>query len=261
MLPLLPERSTKPRSSGVTMVMDKGLGLYQAQDLAEATGHLVDFLKLGFGTSVVCSKVKEKARLYRAHGMHVYVGGTLFEAFIVRNRFDDYRRYIDRLGCDAVEVSDGSIVMEEEEKCRYITLLARDFTVVSEVGAKDAGVHLDADVWIQCMNNELSAGSSFVIGEARETGTVGIYEQSGQADDALIQSIIKEVPADRIIWEAPQKSQQTWFIRLLGSNVNLGNIAPFEVAALETLRLGLRGDTFFDFLPEDFSKHKLTGKQ
>ncbi len=242
------------------MVMDKGLGLNQAQDLAETTGHLIDFLKLGFGTSVVCRNVKEKVKTYRRHNMKVHVGGTIFEAFYVRNSFDDYRRYIDDLGCDAVEISNGSIMIEEEEKCRIIEQLAAEYTVVSEVGAKEADVLLDASTWIHSMMNELAAGSEFVIGEARESGTVGLFEKSGKADDTLINDILKTVPPEKVIWEAPLKAQQTWFIRLLGPNVNLGNINPFEVAAVETLRLGLRGDTFFEFLPDEFQKHKLTSK-
>lgn len=257
MLPLLPEREKKPRSVGVTMVMDKGLGIRQAQDLAETSGHLIDFLKLGFGTSLVSEKVKEKVQVYRNHGIKVSVGGTLFEAFFIRDRFDDYLKYIDAIGCDTVEISDGSILMPEDEKCRIIEKLAKDYTVVSEVGAKDPDVLVDAHSWSASMKKELAAGSSFVIGEARESGTVGIYEKNGSADAALISDILTMVPGEKIIWEAPLKAQQVWFIKQLGANVNLGNIAPSEIAALETLRLGLRGDTFFDFLPESFDKYKL----
>ncbi len=257
MLPLLPEREKKPRSFGVTMVMDKGLGIRQAQDLAETSGHLIDFLKLGFGTSLVSEKVKEKVQVYRNHGIKVGVGGTLFEAFFIRDRFDDYLKYIDAIGCDTVEISDGSILMQEDEKCRIIEKLSKDYTVVSEVGAKDPDVLVDAHRWSASMKRELAAGSSFVIGEARESGTVGIYEKSGRADATLISDILTMVPGDKIIWEAPLKAQQLWFIKQLGANVNLGNISPSEIAALETLRLGLRGDTFFDFLPESFDKYKL----
>ena len=256
MIKLLPERKEKPRHSGVTMVMDKGLGLRQAQDLMETSGHLIDFIKLGFGTSLVCRQVKDKAWLYREHDIKVYVGGTLFEAFMVRDQFDEYLEYIEELGCDAVEVSDGCIRMNHEEKCRIIRQLAEDYTVVSEVGAKTDDVVMAAGDWVEAMNNELAAGSSFVIGEARESGTVGIYGKDGCADEALIQEIVAHVPGEKVIWEAPAKYQQTWFIRLLGANVNLGNIAPAEIAALETLRLGLRGDTFFDFLPDHLKECK-----
>ncbi len=239
------------------MVMDKGLGIRQAHDLAETGGHLIDFLKLGFGTSYVSKNVKEKVKIYREHNMNVCPGGTLFEAFYIRNRLDDYLRYVDEIGCDAVEVSDGSVFIEEEEKCRIIERLASEYIVVSEVGAKESDVHIDTSVWINSMLSELAAGSNYVIGEARESGTVGIYEKNGSADDSLIQNIINAVPAEKIIWEAPLKAQQIWFIRLLGANVNLGNIAPAEIAPLETLRLGLRGDTFFEFLPEEYQKCKL----
>ncbi len=258
MLPLLPERTQKPRSNGVTMVMDKGLGIRQARDLVETSGHLIDFLKLGFGTSLVTKNIQEKIKLYQEYDMKVCVGGTLFEAFLIRDRLDDYLRFINDLGCDTIEVSDGSIQMESERKCALIEQLSKKYTVVSEVGAKDSEVVLDTSHWIQSMENELSAGSSFVIGEARESGTVGIYEKNGSADDQLIRNIISKVPQERIIWEAPLKSQQTWFVRLLGANVNLGNIAPSEIAAVETLRLGLRGDTFFEFLPQEMDKHKLS---
>ncbi len=257
MIRLLPERKEKPRHSGVTMVMDKGLGLRQAQDLVETSGHLIDFIKLGFGTSLVTSQTKDKAWLYREHDIKVYVGGTLFEAFMVRDQFDEYLAYIEELGCDAAEISDGCIRMDHEEKCRIIRQLTEDYTVVSEVGAKSGEVVFAAGDWVEAMNRELEAGSSFVIGEARETGTVGLYDKDGCADEALIQEILAQVPREKVIWEAPAKHQQTWFIRLLGSDVNLGNIAPAEIAALETLRLGLRADTFFDFLPDHLKERKL----
>ncbi len=241
------------------MVMDKGLGINQARDLAETTGHLIDFLKLGFGTSVVCKNVQEKVSLYKDHDMYVYVGGTLLEAFLVRGQFEDYIRFIEKLGCNAVEVSDGSISLNHHEKCRIISKLAEKYTVLSEVGAKEADIVIEPEVWIDSIKSELEAGSTFVIGEARESGNVGIYEKNGSADSELIHQILAHVPSQKLIWEAPLKQQQTWFISLLGSNVNLGNIAPADVAALETLRLGLRGDTFFAFLPDDYHKHKLTG--
>ncbi|MFP4065024.1 MAG: phosphosulfolactate synthase [Bacteroidales bacterium] len=256
MIKLLPERKEKPRHSGVTMIMDKGLGLRQAQDLVETSGHLIDFIKLGFGTSLVCRQVKDKAWLYREHDIKVYVGGTLFEAFLVRDQLDEYLEYIEELGCDAVEISDGCIRISQEEKCRIIRKLAEDYTVVSEVGAKTNEVVMAAGDWVEAMNKELEAGSSFVIGEARESGTVGIYGKDGCADEALIQEIVTRVPGEKVIWEAPAKHQQKWFIQLLGTNVNLGNIAPDEIAALETLRLGLRGDTFFNFLPDYFNERK-----
>ncbi len=257
MLDLLPEREKKPRRSGVTMVMDKGLGLRQAEDLAETAAHLIDFLKLGFGTSYVSSKTVEKVKIYHQHQMKVFVGGTLLEAFLVRDQLDDYLRYIDALGCDTVEVSDGCIRLPHEEKCNLIDRLRKDYTVLSEVGAKDCNVTMDDERWSDAMQQELSAGSRFVIAEARESGTTGIYGREGNVDEDLIQCIRQGVGDDKIIWEAPLKQQQIWFIKQFGANVNLGNIAPSEIAALETLRIGLRGDTFFDFLPEKLKKYKL----
>jgi phosphosulfolactate synthase len=239
------------------MVMDKGLSIRQAEDLVESAGHLVDFVKLGFGTSYVSRGVKEKVRVYQQHGIKVFAGGTLFEACVVRGQVEDYFRYIDEIGLDAAEVSDGTMQMPHEEKCAFIDRLSKNLTVLSEVGAKEADIVLDNQSWIRQMNLELAAGSSYVIGEARESGTVGIYEATGKADTALIGDILAAVPADKIIWEAPLKPQQVWFIQLIGPAVNLGNIAPADVIPLETLRLGLRGDTFFDILPEELQYLKL----
>lgn len=256
----LPFREGKPRKTGVTMVMDKGLSLRQAEDLMDTAGHLIDFLKLGFGTSVFTRNVKEKVRIFQAAGTRVYVGGTLFEAYAIRGQVDDYLRWIDHLGVDAAEVSDGSMYMPHEEKCKYIARLAKDRTVLSEVGAKEADVVYDHTTWVSEMKTELLAGSSYVIAEARESGTVGIYNHCGKADTALIDDIMTAIPPEKVIWEAPLKPQQVWFLKLLGHNVNLGNIAPADIIPLETLRMGLRGDTFFDFLPEAFKQFKLSSK-
>jgi phosphosulfolactate synthase len=255
-LPFLPERPVKPRSSGIAMVMDKGLSLREAENFIESSGHLTDFLKLGFGTSVITPKVKEKVKLYRDANIKVYVGGTLFEAFVIRNRFDEYRNYIDALGLDAIEISDGSMNMDHNDKCNYINILSKTHIVLSEVGSKEAGILIAPHRWIEMMETELQAGSFKVIAEARESGNVGIYKPSGKAHTTLINKILSKIDKDSIIWEAPIKSQQVWFIKHFGANVNLGNIAPHEMIALETLRLGLRGDTFFDFLPAKFKKQK-----
>ena len=256
-LPLLPERTNKPREAGINMIMDKGLSLREAEDFVSVSGKYTDFVKLGFGTSLVTPGVKEKIKVYKAAGMKVYVGGTLFEAFLIRNHFDQYRSYISDLGLDAAEISDGSMLIEHEKKCEYISTLAKDFTVLSEVGSKEAGILIAPHRWTQMMVTELDAGSFKVIAEARESGNVGIYRPSGKAHTTLIHKILSEVDLDKIIWEAPLKSQQVWFIQHFGANVNLGNIAPNEVIPLETLRLGLRGDTFFNFLPENLKKFKL----
>ncbi|MDB9775912.1 phosphosulfolactate synthase [Vicingaceae bacterium] len=256
-LPFIPERPAKPRESGVTMMMDKGLSIRQSEDFLDASGHLVDIIKLGFGTSFVSNDLQKKIDLYHGAGLKVYLGGTLFEAFIARGMFDDYRKLLDKLKLQTTEVSDGSIDLPHDVKCNYISTLAKDFTVLSEVGSKEEGILISPGKWISMMNTELEAGSWKVIAEARESGTVGIYRPNGTAHSALVSKILKRVPKDKILWEAPIKGQQVWFIQLLGPNVNLGNIGHDEVIPLETLRIGLRGDTFFQYLPEEMiSKFK-----
>ncbi len=246
----LPERTQKNRSHGLTMVMDKGLSLRQAEDLIDSASEQVDIVKLGFGTSAFAPNVKEKVKLYKEASMRVYVGGTLFEAFYVRNQVDDYKKYIDGLGLDTVEISDGSMSIPHDKKCEVIRQFTKEYKVLSEVGSKEEGILISPARWIKMMQHELSAGSWKVIAEARESGTVGIYRPNGQAHVMLINKIIKNVNPDDILWEAPKKPQQVYFIKQFGANVNLGNIAENEVIPLECLRLGLRGDTFFDPLPE-----------
>lgn len=236
------------------MVMDKGLSIREAEDFVNTSGHLADYVKLGFGTSLVTNNVAEKVKIFQKAKIKVYVGGTLFEAFVIRGMFDEYRKYIDKLGLDTVEISDGSMVMDHDEKCEYIHKLAKDYSVLSEVGSKESGIMIAPGRWIEMMQKELQAGSCKVIAEARESGNVGIYRPTGKAHVALINKILVKVQSDKIIWEAPLKSQQVWFIKTFGANVNLGNIPPAELIPLETLRLGLRGDTFFQFLPAKFKK-------
>ncbi|HBI81038.1 MAG TPA: phosphosulfolactate synthase [Bacteroidales bacterium] len=253
-LTFIPARTQKPREYGLTMVMDKGLSLTEANSLVESSGQYVDFLKLGFGTSLVTNNLKEKVKLYKDAGLRPYLGGTLFEVFIIRDMFDDFIRFVEELELDLVEVSDGSMELENHVKCDYISKLAKRFTVISEVGSKRADVHIPDDEWISMMKQELNSGSWKVIAEARESGNIGIYNEDHSANTKLINDIVKHVKVENVIWEAPLKSQQAWFIKLLGANVNLGNIAPNEVVSLETLRLGLRGDTFFQFLPDNLKQ-------
>lgn len=244
----IPHRSVKPRDKGLTMVMDKGLSLRQVEDFIEVAGTHTDIVKLGWATSFVTPNLKEKLKLYKDAGLPVYFGGTLFEAFIIRNQFDDYRKVLDEYGMEYAEVSDGSIEIDHEEKCKYINKLSSQVTVISEVGSKDEKKIFAPYKWIQLMKAEIEAGSWKVIAEAREGGNVGIYRDSGEVRQGLVDEILTQIPEETIIWEAPQKAQQVWFIQLIGSNVNLGNIAPAEVIPLETIRLGLRGDTFNHFL-------------
>jgi phosphosulfolactate synthase len=250
-LPFIPERPSKPRNSGVTMVMDKGLSLREAENFIEFGSHLVDIVKLGFGTSYVSPHLREKINLYHEAGLKVYPGGTLFEAFVVRGMYDDFKKMLDKFNLVTVEVSDGSIEIPLDEKLNFIRDLAKDHTVLSEVGSKEEGIIISPGKWIKMMNAELEAGSWKVIAEARESGNVGIYRSNGTAHTMLVNKILNKVNGNDILWEAPQKSQQAWFIKILGSNVNLGNIAPHDLIPLECLRIGLRGDTFFDFLPEE----------
>ncbi|MEI8137017.1 MAG: phosphosulfolactate synthase [Bacteroidota bacterium] len=250
----LPERTVSPRKNGVTMVMDKGISLRQAEDFLSSSSDYVDFVKLGFGTSIVSKNVKEKVKLYKDAGIKVYVGGTLFEAFVIRNKFDDYLKYISDFGLDCAEVSDGSIELEHDLKCEYITKLAKEYTVLSEVGSKEEGVIIHPARWIKMMENELQAGAFKVIAEARESGTVGIFHKNGSAHTMLINRIVNKIKIENIIWETPQKTQQVYFLKMFGCNVNVGNIGVDDVIPLETLRLGLRGDTFFSFLPEEMKQ-------
>lgn len=248
-LPHMPERPEKPRNHGITMVMDKGLSLREAEDLCDISAPYCDLIKLGFGTSLITNRLKEKIKLYKSAGLRPYFGGTLFEAFVVRDMFDDYRRFLDEYEMDMVEVSDGVMELDHHDKCKYITDLSKNFTVLSEVGTKLKGKEISNDKWISYMQTELAAGAWRVIAEARESGNIGIYNDDGTANFELILSIKKAVDPNKILWEAPLKAQQVWFIKLLGPNVNLGNIATNEIIPLETLRLGLRGDTLLTFIP------------
>lgn len=253
LLPHMPERPAQPRERGLTMVMDKGLSLREAEDLCDISAPYCDLVKLGFGTSVITNKLREKINLYKSAGLKPYFGGTLFEAFAVRNMFDEYRRFLEEYQMEMVEVSDGVMELDHALKCSYIQTLSKEYTVLSEVGSKLKGKEISNEQWIAFMKSELDAGAWKVIAEARESGNMGIYNDDGSANMALIFDIKKAVDPDSILWEAPLKTQQVWFIKLLGPNVNLGNIATNEVIPLETLRLGLRGDTLLTFLPSDNS--------
>jgi phosphosulfolactate synthase len=250
----IPERNKKPRAAGLTMVMDKGLSIEEAKNFLSVANPHVDIVKLGFGTSFVTPNLKEKIDIYQSYEIPVYFGGTLFEAFLIRNQFDDFIQVCKDYDIRYMEVSDGSITIPHAEKCGYIEKLTKHGTVLSEVGSKDAEHIIPPYKWIELMKAELEAGSSYVIAEAREAGNVGIYRGSGEVREGLVQEILTQVPGEKIIWEAPQKSQQLYFIELLGCNVNLGNIAPTEVLPLEAMRVGLRGDTFHLFLDKESSK-------
>jgi phosphosulfolactate synthase len=244
----LPERTSKPRQTGLTMAMDKGLSIRETEDFLSMCVDYVDLVKLGWGTSFVTPRLKEKIKVYKDFNVPVYFGGTLFESFVVRGQFDDYRKVLDKYDLEYAEVSDGSIEFDHDLKCEYISKLSGQVTVLSEVGSKDVDKIIPPYKWIKLMQAELDAGAWKVIGEAREGGTVGLFRSTGEVRSGLVEEILTKIPFEKIIWEAPQKEQQVWFIKLLGSNVNVGNIAPNEVIPLETIRIGLRGDTFMHFL-------------
>ncbi len=250
----IPDRTQKPRETGFTMAMDKGLSIREAEDLMSTSSEYIDIVKLGWATSYVTPNLKEKIKVYKDAGIPTYFGGTLFEAFIVRNQFDDYRRALDEFGMTYAEVSDGSIDLNHDAKCEYINTLSKQVTVLSEVGSKDADKIIPPYKWINLMQAELDAGAWKVIGEAREGGNVGLFRSTGEVRSGLVEEILTKIPFEKIIWEAPQKAQQVWFIKLLGTNVNLGNIAPNEIIPLETIRLGLRGDTFTTFFNPEHIK-------
>ncbi len=245
----IPTRTQSPRTEGLCMVMDKGLSYRELEDLLTSAGDYVDIIKFGFGTACFAPELVQKIALIQEHGIKVYFGGTLFEAFAIRGQADDYKKVLEEFKIDCVEISDGSMEITHEEKCAYI----RDFssiveTTFSEVGSKDVNDIIPPYKWIELMSAELEAGSDYVIAEARESGNVGIYRGSGEVRQGLVQEILTKIPSEKIIWEAPQKNQQVYFIKLVGPNVNLGNIAPAEVIPLEATRHGLRGDTFSFFL-------------
>jgi len=256
-LPYIPERPSKPRENGLTMMMDKGLSIRDAENFIETCSGYTDLVKLGFGTAVVTGNILEtKIRLYQEAKVKVYLGGTLFEAFAIRGMVDDYLKLIDKLKLDTAEISDGSMYMPHQQKLDYIRKLSAHVTVLSEVGSKQKGVEIPDDIWIEMMKTELATGSWKVIAEARESGTVGIYHNDGSANEELISHITGKIESGKILWEAPTGKQQVWFVKLLGAGANLGNIAPVDVIPLECLRLGLRGDTFFDFLPAALKEYR-----
>lgn len=251
-LPYIPQREVKPRKKGLTMMMDKGLGLKETEHFIEASSHLTDIVKFGFGTAMVTPNLEDKLKLYREANIRPYFGGTLFEVFYARGMQNQFFKLLDKYNLDLAEISDGSIVIPHDDKCELISRMAKDRTVLSEVGSKEAGILISPGKWIKMMKTELEAGSWKVIAEGREAGNVGVFRANGTAHTMLINRIIKAVNPDDILWEAPQKNQQVWFIKLFGAEVNLGNIAPNELIPLECLRLGLRGDTFFENLPKDY---------
>ena len=234
------------RSAGLTHVIDKGLGPRGWEDVLEVSGHLIDVVKLGWGTSYVTKSLERKLAVLK--DKPVVLGGTFFEVVYVKDRLDEYKQWLGELGLTHVEISDGTVDIPRERKLELIADFARDFTVLSEVGSKDSSVEHTADEWKRWLQEELDAGAWKVITEAREGGTAGIFDAGGGMRTELIGEIASAVGTEHVIFEAPNKAAQAWFVKEFGAEVNLGNIPPEEVIPLETLRLGLRGDTLKQIL-------------
>jgi phosphosulfolactate synthase len=239
----LPDRTAKPREEGISHVLDRGLSVAAVDGLIEVAGEFIDLVKLGWGTAVVTGNLEAKLGRYREYGIPVMFGGTLTELAIAQDRLDRLVAWLHELGLEHIEVSDGTINIEHDRKLELISRLAQEFTVLSEVGSKDDTRIMAPYRWVEQISAELKAGAWKVIAEARESGSVGIFRHDGEVRMGLIDEIVHAIPHDKILFEAPRKDQQVWFVRRFGPDVNLGNLAPDEVLALETVRVGLRSDT------------------
>jgi phosphosulfolactate synthase len=237
------------RDGGLTHVLDKGLGPRAWEDILDTSGEYIDIVKLGWGTAWVTNNLKAKLEVLREKP--VVIGGTFFEVVYARDRLDEYKRWLEGLGIRHVEISDGTVEISRERKLELIADFARDFTVLSEVGSKDAEVNYAPYLWVEWIREELDAGAWKVITEGREGGTAGIYRPTGEMRTGLVDEIAHSIDFHDVVWEAPSKSAQAWFVKNFGPEVNLGNIPPDEVIPLETLRLGLRGDTLKEVLLGD----------
>lgn len=247
----LPERTARPRTAGITMMIDGGLPSRYFADVVESFSEHLDVVKFGWGTCLVTPDIESKARILRERGIDFYFGGTLFERFVAEGKFDEWRRIVDHFGSRVVEISNGTIDLPNSEKCRFISRMAGEYRVFSEVGSKDSSKSemMLANEWLDYTREDLSAGSSMVILEARESGTSGICSSNGELRVDIIDAFISsEIDSDVVMFEAPRKEIQAHLIKRIGPNVNLGNIAAEDIAPLETLRLGLRGDTLTDLL-------------
>jgi phosphosulfolactate synthase len=246
----LPPRSQKPRDRGITHVIDRGLSVAAVEGLMETAGESVDIVKLGWGTALVSANLKRKLACYASYGVPVMLGGTLTEIAIRQGQLEGMLAWVKELGLSHVEVSDGTLALERERKCEIIARLARELTVFSEVGSKDAGHIMAPYRWVEQIEAELAAGAQKVIAEARESGTAGIFRANGEVRTGLIDEIVHAIDPNLLIFEAPRKEQQVWFLLQFGPECNLGNIAPQDVLSLETLRLGLRSETVESFARE-----------
>ncbi|MFU8811597.1 MAG: phosphosulfolactate synthase [Balneolaceae bacterium] len=256
----LPERSEKPRNHGLTMVIDSGLSTGQTENLCDSASHLFDMVKLGWGTAIVTKNLEAKLAVYSRYNIPVFFGGTLFEAFVMRNELAKFKEIMHGYNIRHMEISNGTVRLSQKKKINYIKEFSRDFTVLSEVGSKDPDNIMPPYQWVDIIRKELDAGAWKVICEARESGNVGVFRPNGEIRSGLIEEIAHSIPSESLIFEAPHKDQQVWFIKKFGSNVNLGNISPAQVIPVETLRLGLRSDTLFDFLGMEKSVPSIQNK-
>jgi phosphosulfolactate synthase len=239
----LPQRTAKPRQNGITHVLDRGLSVADIDGLIEVAGDYIDLVKLGWGTAVATGNLEAKLARYKEHGITVMLGGTLTELAIAQNRLDKLVAWLHELGLEHIELSDGTINLEHDRKLELISRLAQEFTVLSEVGSKDDTRIMAPYRWVEQIQSELQAGAWKVIAEARESGSVGIFRHDGEVRMGLIDEIVHAIEPERLLFEAPRKDQQVWFVRRFGPDVNLGNIVPEDVLSLETVRVGLRSDT------------------
>jgi phosphosulfolactate synthase len=247
----LPPRAPKPRQSGLTMAIDGGLPFGTLRDIVASAAEYVDFVKFGWGTAIVSCELGAKIDLLNANDIDYYFGGTLFEKFVLQGRFDDFRAFCERFSCKYVEASNGTIDLSNQEKAGYVRKLAADFTVISEVGFKDAdrSDRLSPRHWVEYAEDDLAAGARLVTLEARESASSGIFRANGDLKEGLVEEVLAELPAERLLFEAPTTDAQAYMLRRVGPDVNLGNVAPTALLSLETLRLGLHGDTLLDFEP------------
>ncbi|MGH7903768.1 MAG: phosphosulfolactate synthase [Candidatus Dormibacteraceae bacterium] len=245
----LPSRPEKPRDSGITHVLDKGIPLVTLASLLDLAGAHMDILKMGWGTSYVSGSVREKVEACHRHSVRVSTGGTMLEIVAMQGKVSPFIKWAAGLGIDTVEVSDGALGLHPQTRRQLIKELAGEFTVVSEVGSKMASAPVLPLEWVAHATSDLEAGASHVIAEGRESGTVGLYEADGSVREELVEVMLDHLPAERIIFEAPHKAQQTWFVTRVGLDVNLGNVPPDEILGVETLRRGLRADTAGMSLP------------
>jgi len=243
----LPKRSKKPRNNGLTMVLDNGLPISLIKDYLELANEYIDYVKLGWGTGIITLNLEKKIELFEKYNIPISFGGTFFELCVIQNKLDEMISFLKDLGIEYLEISNGTIDISLKEKLKYIEKFSKDFKILSEVGSKDSEAVVAPKKWVNEIKNTLSAGSWKVILEGRESASAGMYRKSGEIRTGLIEEIIEEIDIDNLIFEAPTKNSQVWFIKQFGSNVNLGNIAFKDIIALETLRLGLRGDTLKDF--------------